>query len=170
MRNLVEFLMRIWPLNLLITLAWRHFPFPKGVRSRIMRSANDRFLVGVMIVILDEQDRLFLVKNTYDPRYAWGLPGGWMSKHEQPSECVRREVAEETGYEVTIDRLLATRSHPRLPSVDIVYRGRITGGAFRPSAEISEAGYFGLHELPDGLTPIHQRLLEWLNASTEDER
>jgi 8-oxo-dGTP diphosphatase len=162
MRRFVEYLMHIWPINRLITLIWRYFPFPRGVRPRIMRLANDRFLVGVMAVILDEDNRLLLVRNTYDPRFSWGLPGGWMGRDEQPEECIRREILEETGFELEVDRLLATRTHSRLPSVDIVYRGWITGGAFRQSAEIAEAAYFPIDNLPDGLTPIHQRLLEWL--------
>jgi 8-oxo-dGTP diphosphatase len=170
MRSAVEFLMKIWPINWLITVTWRYFPFPRGVRSRIMRTANDRFLVGVMVVVLDEEDRLFLVRNTYDPRYSWSLPGGWMGKNEQPEECIVREVQEETGFALEVDRLLATRTHPRLPSVDIVYQGRIVGGTFKVSAEIAEYGYFALNELPDGLTPIHQRLLTWLGVDQIIER
>lgn len=162
MRRLVEYLMQVWPINRLITTIWRYFPFPRGVRSRIMRTANDRFLVGVMVVILDEHNRLLLLRNTYDPRFSWGLPGGWMGKDEQPEACIRREVYEETGYELEVDHLLATRTHPRLPSVDIVFRGRIVGGEFRASAEIAEAAYFPINSLPDRLTPIHQRLLTWL--------
>ncbi len=162
MRGLVEFLMGIWPINWLITVIWRYAPFPRGFRSRIIRSANDRFLVGVMVVILDENGRLFLVRNTYDPRYSWSLPGGWMGRNEQPDECIRREMFEETGYELDVDYLLATRTHPRLPSVDIIYRGRISGGTFRTSAEIAEVGFFELDELPDGLMPVHQRLLSLL--------
>jgi 8-oxo-dGTP diphosphatase len=168
MRNLVEFLMRIWPFNRFMTLTWRYFPFPRGMRSRIMRTANDRFLVGVMIVIQDDANRLFLVRNTYDPRYPWGLPGGWMGRDEQPEECIKREVTEETGFEIVVDELMATRSHPRLPSVDIVFRGRIVGGAFSSSAEINDAEYFPLSDLPDGLTPVHKRLLTWLNVLPTD--
>lgn len=162
MRGLVEFLMGIWPINWLITVIWRYTPFPRGFRSRIIRTANDRFLVGVMVVILDENGRLFLARNTYDPRYSWSLPGGWMGRNEQPDECIRREIYEETGYELDVDCLLATRTHPRLPSVDIIYRGRIAGGTFRASAEIAEVGFFELDELPDGLMPVHQQLLSLL--------
>ena len=165
MRGLVEFLMRIWPINRLLMLVWRSFPFPKGVRSRIMRTANDRFLVGVIVMLFDDEDRIFLVRNTYDPRYAWSLPGGWMGRNEQPDECIRREIVEETGYEIEIDRLLATRSHHRLPSVDILYQGRIVGGTFRASAEISEAQFFRTNELPDGIMPAHKRMLEHVRSS-----
>jgi 8-oxo-dGTP diphosphatase len=161
MRSVVEFLMGVWPVNRLITLIWRYFPFPKGVRPWIMRSANDRFLVGVMAVIQDERHRIFLVRNTYDPRYSWSLPGGWMGRNEHPEDCIRREIAEETGYQIEIGRLVSTKTHSRLPSVDIVFSGKITGGSFRKSAEIVEARFFDADELPEGLTPIHKRLLEW---------
>lgn len=159
MRWLIEHLMRIWPVNRLIVAAWRYAPFPRGARSRIMRSANDRFLVGVMAIICDDDGRVMLVRTTYDPRYAWSLPGGWMGRGEQPAECIRRELHEETGYEITVGELLDARTRSRLPSVDLIYRGRIANGTFRRSAEVAEARFFPLDGLPDGLTPSHQRLL-----------
>lgn len=159
MRWLVEFLMRLWPLNRLMVTAWRYMPFPRGARSRIMRTANDSFLVGVMVLIQDDAGRILLVRNTYEPLYDWSLPGGWMGKHEQPDECIRRELFEETGYEIEVNGLVEARTRSRMPSVDLVFRGRITGGSFRASIEITEARFFQLDELPDRLAPGHRRLL-----------
>jgi 8-oxo-dGTP diphosphatase len=121
-----------------------------------------------MAVILDQESRLLLVRNTYDPRYSWSLPGGWMGKHEQPEECIRRELLEETGFEIQVDAFLQAWTRPRLPSVDIVYRGSIVGGTFRPSAEIVEARFFPVDELPEGLTPMHEQILERLQVTRSD--
>jgi 8-oxo-dGTP diphosphatase len=165
MRTLVETMMRIWPVNQLLMFMWRVLPFPRGTRSRIMRTVNDRFLVGVMVIIQDDDGRILLVRNTYDPRYPWSLPGGWMGKNEQPDECISRELYEETGYQIEVARILAIRSHARLPSVDIVYRGRIAGGSFRQSAEVVAAEFFPLDDLPAGFTPLHARLLESLDIT-----
>lgn len=159
MRWLVELVMRVWPLNRLILAGWRHAPFPRGARSRIMRRVNDRFLVGVVVVICDDSDRVLLVRNTYNPRFVWSLPGGWMGKNEQPAECIQRELGEETGFEIEVDALLAARTHDHLPSVDLVYRGRIVGGEFRASAEVVEARFFPPDQLPEGMTPLHERML-----------
>jgi 8-oxo-dGTP diphosphatase len=168
MRTLVEVMMRVWPINWLLTVLWRVLPFPRGTRSRIMRTVNDRFLVGVMAIIQDDDGRILLVRNTYDPRYPWSLPGGWMGKDEQPDECIKRELQEETGYQIEVDRILLTRTHPRLPSVDIVFRGRISGGTFRRSAEVVAAEFFPLDALPEGFTPLHARLLSLLEITAAE--
>lgn len=158
MRTLVEFLLRIWPLNWAAYTIWRHAPFPRGLRSRVIRGANDEFLIGVIALIYDDHGRLMLVRNTYDPRFEWSLPGGWMGRYEQPRECITRELREETGYEITVECLIEARTRHKLPSVDLIYRCRVTGGAFRASAEVVEAQFFRLDELPDGLTPGHRAL------------
>lgn len=42
----------------------------------------------------------------------WSLPGGVMETGETIEDCVRREVKEETGVEVTINRLIGIYSNP----------------------------------------------------------
>jgi 8-oxo-dGTP diphosphatase len=159
MRTIAEFVLRIWPLNRILFAVWRYFPFPRGSRSRIIRSANDTFLVGVMAMICDDDGHLLLVRSTYDPRYEWSLPGGWMGRNEQPRECIKRELREETGYEIAIDCLLDTQTRRHLPSVDIVFRGRVVSGEFRPSAEVTEVRFFRTDDLPDSLPPSHRKLI-----------
>jgi 8-oxo-dGTP diphosphatase len=74
----------------------------------------------------------------------WTLPGGKVEHAEDPFEAVIREVAEETGCDAVVERLLgvdsrvipaAERRWPGpLPhqNVGIFYRVRITGGELRP--------------------------------------
>jgi 8-oxo-dGTP diphosphatase len=74
----------------------------------------------------------------------WTLPGGRVEHGEDPFDAVIREVAEETGYEAEVERLLgvdsrvipvAERAIPGpVPhqNVGIFYRVRITGGQLRP--------------------------------------
>ncbi len=164
MRWMFEALMKIWPVNRLLMWIWRHMPFPKGARSRIMRSANDWFMVGVIAVIFDDREHVLLVRNTYDPAFEWSLPGGWMGRHENPAECIIRELREETGYQVAVEDLLNARSNRKLPSVDLVFRASIVGGDFRSSAEVTEARFFDPCELPDGVTPVHRRLVQDLTV------
>jgi 8-oxo-dGTP diphosphatase len=159
MRRLVESIINRWPFSTVLFRLWRGLPLPRGWRSRIIRRVNDQFLVGVMVLVWDEGDRLLLVRNTYAPRYPWTLPGGWMHSDEQPDECARRELFEETGYHIDLGELAAVITQRKLPSVDVLYHGRIASGDFRPSAEISRAEFFALGDLPDDFSPIHRSLL-----------
>ncbi|PVE13901.1 NUDIX hydrolase [Streptomyces scopuliridis] len=75
---------------------------------------------------------------------SWTLPGGRVEHGEDPFDAVTREVAEETGCDAVVERLLgvdsrvipaAERTIPGGPdhqNVGIFYRVRITGGQLRP--------------------------------------
>jgi 8-oxo-dGTP diphosphatase len=73
----------------------------------------------------------------------WTLPGGRVEHAEDPFDAVIREVAEETGYDAVVERLLGVDSRvipaaerlaggPVHQNVGVFYRVRITGGELRP--------------------------------------
>ncbi|MCF3125722.1 NUDIX domain-containing protein [Streptomyces arenae] len=73
----------------------------------------------------------------------WTLPGGRVEHAEDPLDAVVREIAEETGCDAVVERLLGVDSRvvpaadrrpglPELHSVGVFYRARITGGRLRP--------------------------------------
>lgn len=72
----------------------------------------------------------------------WTLPGGRVEQAEDPFDAVVREVAEETGYDSVVERLLGVDSRV-IPAaeawlgiehqnVGVFYQVRIIGGVLRP--------------------------------------
>ncbi|MEU6206862.1 NUDIX domain-containing protein [Micromonospora musae] len=79
----------------------------------------------------------------------WTLPGGKVEQAEDPFDAVIREVAEETGHDAVVERLLGVDSRvipaaeawsgTEHQNVGIFYQVRITGGNLRPEVNGSVA-------------------------------
>lgn len=87
----------------------------------------------------------------------WGNVGGYMERDETLVGCLKREVFEETGYEVTDAQLLTIRDNPDRPAEDrqniafvfFCHAGKQLG---RPDHESTEIRWFAFSELPE---PVH---------------
>ncbi|MEQ9099727.1 MAG: NUDIX hydrolase N-terminal domain-containing protein [Imperialibacter sp.] len=109
--------------------------------------------VDVRTIVL-KNDQVLLIQEKADGR--WALPGGWADIGYTPSAVAVKEVREETGLDVKIERLLAVFDnslHQHPPSPFYVYKlfflGTVTGGSFDLKGHESlEVGFFSLQELP----------------------
>lgn len=93
----------------------------------------------------------------------WTLPGGQVDHGEDPFDTVIREVAEETGCEAVVERLLGVDSRvipaaervvpggPEHQNVGIFYLARITAGELRPepNGETLESVWTPLGDVAD---------------------
>jgi ADP-ribose pyrophosphatase YjhB (NUDIX family) len=61
--------------------------------------------IDVRAAVFDASGKLLLVRERSDGH--WTLPGGWCDVLESPSEAVGREVREEAGVAVEVDKLVA---------------------------------------------------------------
>ncbi len=109
--------------------------------------------VDVRAVVLQE-DKLLLVKEKADGK--WSLPGGWADVGYSPKEIARKEVKEETGFEVSPKRLLALfdkKCHPHPPHAEYTYKVcmlcDLVGGEARESIETSDVAFFNPSDLPE---------------------
>jgi|SRR5687768_14800150 len=132
----MKYLLKIWrvlPLRIQIIL------------SRVIRPLFQVFAAGV---IFNQENKILLVKSTYQRFHPWGLPGGSLEYDESPEEAVKREVWEETGLIVEVKRFLLVKTWSP-DRVGMYYLCEITGGEIYPTAEVSEAAHFSLDDLPD---------------------
>lgn len=116
------------------------------------------FRVGVVAVLRDDRGRYLLFRHTYRASYPWGLPTGFMEHDEQPADALRREIEEESALQVELFPVWRVYVAPRRLA-NVVFRGHVRGGTFRPSPEISEARWFAAHEIPT-LMPGQAQLIE----------
>jgi len=130
----------------LLLQIWRILPpWLQLVLSRIIRPL---FQVFSAAVIFDDRQRILLVKLTYQRFHPWGLPGGALEYGENASDAVIREVWEETGLVVEIEKLLLNKTFAP-DKFAMYYLCKIKEGVFLPSDEVSEYGYFSRDQLPD---------------------
>jgi len=110
----------------------------------------------VVAAITNDRSELFLIKRNnpgvnYDQHYA--LPGGKINFGEDPKAAVKREVLEETGFEVEVQDVLpavwsnmltaAGESEPSIQAILIAYRCKKISGEFKPDGrEVSAGGFF----------------------------
>ncbi|PCJ95396.1 MAG: ADP-ribose pyrophosphatase [Flavobacteriaceae bacterium] len=110
--------------------------------------------VDVRGFVLNDENEILLAKESVDGK--WSIPGGWADIGCTPSEVVIKEIEEETGLKVEVDRLLAVydkQRHPHPPEPFYVYKMmfycKVKGGSLKAGFDMLETGYFPLNNLPE---------------------
>ena len=139
----------------------RAVPWLIEIGARLTRPLT----IGVRGIILDDGNRVFLVRHGYIP--GWHFPGGGVETGETTRAALAREVEEEAR--------IAIRGEPRPHGVFhhgkrdhvVVYvvRDFTVLGARAPDWEIAEGGFFPVAALPDEATlATRSRLREVLEG------
>lgn len=131
----------------------RHRPF-NWLLAGAVRLVVPSHRIGVALVAFNAEDELLLLRHVFHPQVPWGLPGGWLNRNEAPADGLARELREETGLRATIGPPL-TVAHFAAPShMVMVYLGWVEPGPVKLSAEILEARWFALSQLPRPEHPL----------------
>jgi ADP-ribose pyrophosphatase YjhB (NUDIX family) len=107
--------------------------------------------VSVAGVTFDDTGRVLLIKRRDNGQ--WQAPGGILEIPETFEAGVAREVQEETGVEVTVDRLTGVYKNIRKGVVALVYRCSPVGGNPMPSEESIEVVWVDLEAAIRRMTP-----------------
>ncbi|MGV9271285.1 NUDIX hydrolase [Kitasatospora sp. NPDC003701] len=132
---------------------------------RAVVGTRQLWLSAAASVVLDDDDRVLLVRRADDGR--WALPGGILDPGEQPADGAARECLEETGVVVVPEALASVDVSPVVtyPNGDktqylvLVFRCRPVGGEARVNDDESLAvGWFAPDELPPMIEAEHRAL------------
>jgi 8-oxo-dGTP diphosphatase len=117
-------------------------------------------------IVRDSAGRLLVVKRGREPgRGLWSVPGGRVEPGETGAAAAAREVREETGLVVRVDRLVGAVDRPGPGGV--TYRiddfaCTVTGGDLRPGDDAADARWVTDAELR--ALPTTHGLLDALTA------
>jgi 8-oxo-dGTP pyrophosphatase MutT (NUDIX family) len=128
--------------------------------------------LGVRGLVIDKDQRIFLVTHTYAP--GWQLPGGGVEPGETMAEALARELVEEGNIEnleapvlhgLFFNSRVSQRDHVALFIVRSFRQQRVPV----PNREIAAHGFFSFDALPENTTP-GTRARIWLAPMRSPER
>jgi 8-oxo-dGTP diphosphatase len=137
---------------------WQHLP--GGLRRLLVRLGQRRFTVTAGAFVFDDEGRILLLEHEFRPDSRWGIPGGFISKGEQPESALRRELREEVQLEVTEVEFLFVRTLPRAKQVEIYFACKPAGVPTPSSFEIRKAEWFAIDNLPPDFSEDQRHLIE----------
>ena len=125
---------------------------------------DPKIAVGTVIRMPD--DRIVLVRRAIEPGYGkWVFPGGYVDRGEEITLAAIREAREESGLDVTIERLINVYSYAGRTPIIVVYSARYVSGSLAVDDEGLEARAFEPGDIPwDDLAfrSTHDALREYL--------
>ena len=124
------------------------------------------FSIGAFAIIFDENKKVLLShRRDID---VWNLPGGGMETRELPNEAIVREVKEETGLDVVVERLVGVYGKVDKDELVFAFVCRVAGGQLVLSDEADQHCFFAADMIPSNTPPKQiERIQDSLNHTTQ---
>ncbi|KMK76782.1 NUDIX hydrolase [Alkalihalobacillus pseudalcaliphilus] len=101
------------------------------------------YIMTSACLVLDNYNHVLLKK---DPKRGWELPGGYVEPGETFEETAVREVKEETGVDIEVERFCGVSQEISKGLCHIWWVGKVVSGALTTSTESLEVGFFEISE------------------------
>lgn len=136
--------------------------------------------VGASVIVEDSEGRILLQLRS--DNHCWGYAGGSVELDEAVEDAAKRELFEETGLIANTLELFGVFSgkdthyiYPNgdeVSNVDIVYLCRDYSGELKcQENEVEELKFFGVHEIPEKISPpIRKALFQWIESKNRTKR
>lgn len=115
--------------------------------------------LGVALVTFNADEEILLLRHVFHVTNPWGLPGGWLGRNEAPADGLARELREEVGLSVSVGPPVYTAQEGPPSHIVMAYLGWLRPGQMRLNAEIIEARWFGVDNLPHPLWPFTEKAI-----------
>lgn len=126
--------------------------------------------MGAGCLFFNLEYEILLVKPAY--KEGWEIPGGVVEDNESPKSCCEREVLEELGLEISVERLLIVdyNSYPQEPhkteSLMFIFDGGVLSANKLATINLSEdeiSGweFFSIDNFPQEMNPsLRNRIIQ----------
>jgi len=132
------------------------------------KGTDEGIMVAVGAVVLDETNRVLLVKHVEGKRGGfwfgkWICPGGKLQHGESLEEGTKREVKEETGLEIELtgkpvvfDRIVKKAGKTELHVVYIDHTAHVVRGQLKAGSDVAIARWFSQEALRAQWDELHE--------------
>ena len=138
----------------------RFIPLVPGLSTsnlvkKIRRSDPEKILSAVFSFLKNDAGEILLVRNRYENKIRWGLPGGGQLRNEPLEQTAIREAKEETGLDIRPDRYVGLIERINPAGIHLLchqFASTVTGGTLyvRPDEEhVIGAEYFSAAKIRD---------------------
>ena len=112
--------------------------------------------MSVRTLVLNENDEILFVKEKSDEK--WAVPGGWCDLFISPQENAIKEISEESGLDVEIERLVCVfqrelyKNHIKPTSLSeyvFYFVARVKDPKIDIGFEVSKGAFFAYDALPE---------------------
>ena len=141
-------------------------------QSRLYCPHCEKFLyrnpmAAVAGIVLNDSGAILLVQRAVGETYPgkWCIPCGHIEWGEDIRDALTREMAEETGLTVTVERIYEVESNfhqPAALSVGCWFICKVTGGDLQAADDAADARYFHYRDLPELAFPTDRIVLDKL--------
>lgn len=121
--------------------------------------------VSVAGIVVRDDGRVLVIRRADNG--TWEPPGGVLELDERPEDGVIREVLEETGIAVSVERLTGVYKNMTRGVVALVFRCRPVGGQATTSPESTAVEWITLQEAKHTMSEVYAvRVTDAMDAET----
>ena len=150
--------------------------FEESYTGQLRQKAGDMTLIvpAARAIIRDKEDKILLICRRDNG--VWDLPAGRIELGESITDCLKREVREETGLEVIKAEPITLQTEPRFSFTNVFGKTyqmftlvflvtEWKGELVRETNETSDARFYATDELPEMSPPHAECVQDLLNYS-----